>query len=123
VTFHVYLADIFYPEYLAIRYIYILEQSSNIHPTQYHIIHQLPLGSVLEPIGFHSCDCIGDEIREFFNGMNLYQNNKLFEQKQEKFNRLFHCFAGVFNNDTVHCFTYEYFPYGSFRLVSLFRNE
>jgi hypothetical protein len=102
----------------SIRYIYILQQTSDVHPNQYHVTHQLPLGSVLELIGFHSRDCISDEMGEFFHRMKLYQDRKFFEQKQEKFDRLFHCFAGVFNKNTVHCFTYEYFPYGSFRLVS-----
>jgi len=50
--------------------------------------------------------------------MNLYQNEKLFEQKREKFHRLLICFERIFNQDTLHCFTYTFLPYGSFRLVS-----
>jgi hypothetical protein len=102
----------------SIRYVYILQQSINDDRTSFHIAYQLPLGSVLEPIGLNRCDYISNELGEFFNKMNLYQNEKLFEQKQEKFNRLLSCFEGSFNKDTLHYFTYKFLPYGSFRLVS-----
>ena len=97
-----------------VRYLSILKYNDS---TSFHITCQLPLGSVLEPIGLHRLDYISDELREFFNRMNLYHDEKFFEQKQEKFNRLSNCFTRIFNSDAVHCFTYAFFPYGSFRLV------
>jgi len=98
----------------SVRYFYIIQQLFN----ENLIVYQLPLGSVLEPIGLNQNDCISDELREFFNKINLYPNEKLFEQKREKFNRLLNCFQGIFNKDTLHYFTYTYLPYGSYRLVS-----
>jgi len=98
----------------SVRYFYIIQQLFN----ENLIAYQLPLGSVLEPIGLNQSDCISDELREFFNKINLYPNEKLFEQKREKFNCLLNCFQGIFNKDTLHCFTYTYLPYGSYRLVS-----
>jgi len=103
---------------ISVRYFYIIQQLFNENLISYNIVYQLPLGLVLEPIGLNQTDYINDELREFFNKMNLYQNEKLFEQKREKFNRLLNCFESIFNKDTLHCFTYKYLPYGSYRLVS-----
>jgi hypothetical protein len=104
----------------SIRYVYILQQLVDDDTTPFRIAYQIPLGSVLEPIGLNKLDCISDELGEFFQRMNLYPNEKLFEQKREKFQRLLTCFEGIFNRNTSHCFTYTFLPYGSFRLVSLF---
>jgi hypothetical protein len=49
--------------------------------------------------------------------MNLYENEQSYKQKQEKFIKLGSCFAEMFNNETLHCFTHAFLPYGSFRIV------
>ena len=96
-----------------IRYIYILQQSSRI-------THQIPIGPVLEPIGLNKCDFISDELGELFNRLNLYSNEKFFEQKEEKLNRLLSCFERCFNQDVLNYYTYTFLPYGSYRLVCEF---
>ncbi len=107
----------------SVRYIYILQQSSNTKETSFHIAYQIPLGAVLEPIGLNRFDYISCELQEFFNKMNLYENEKSYEQKRDKFHRLSICLEEIFNTNTLHCFTYAFLPYGSFRLVSLFLNQ
>ncbi|CAF0914485.1 unnamed protein product [Adineta steineri] len=94
-----------------VRYISILQKL-----TSFHVIYQLPLGSVLEPIGLNQFGNINCDLEEFFNHMNLYENKKSYEQKQEKFQRLSICFEEIFNKNTLHCFTCAFLPYGSFRL-------
>ena len=106
-----------------VRDLYILRQAPNQHAERYHITHQLPLGAVLEPIGLYRSDLINDELAEYFQRRNLYQDKKFFEQKQEKFARLFQCFQGIFHSNAVHCFTHAFFPYGSFRLVCPFEQQ
>ena len=111
------------PIQFPVRYIYILQQSPNADTISFHIAYQIPLGSVLEPIGLNRFDYISCELEEFFNKMNLYENEKSYEQKREKFHRLSICFEEIFNTNTLHCFTYAFLPYGSFRLVSLLGNQ
>ena len=103
----------------SVRYIYILQQSLD-DPTSFRITYQIPLDSVLEPIGLNPYGYINSDLKEFFNKMNLYVDEKSFEQKHEKFNRLSICFDKIFNKETLHCFTHAFLPYGSFRLVSFF---
>ncbi|CAF3510562.1 unnamed protein product [Rotaria sordida] len=104
------------PIQFPVRYVYILRQTSDDHKTSFHIAYQLPLGSVMEPIGLNPYSNISFELQEFFNKMSLYEDKKSYEQKQEKFNRLSICFEEIFNKNTLHYFTYAFFPYGSFRL-------
>ncbi|CAF1366340.1 unnamed protein product [Rotaria sp. Silwood1] len=104
------------PIQFPVRYIYILRQTSDNHTTSFHIAYQIPLGSVLEPIGLNPFSNISFELQEFFNKINLYENKKAYEQKKEKFNRLSICFEEIFNKNTLNYFTYAFFPYGSFRL-------
>lgn len=111
------------PIRFTVRYIYILRQWPNPQVKRYSIMHQLPLGAVLEPIGLHRNDCISDELGEFFHRKNLYPDEKFFGQKHEKFSRLSRCFDGIFHPDTVHCFTHAFFPYGSFRLVCRYEHQ
>lgn len=101
-----------------IQYIYILQESFEDDGRSFHITSQLPLGSVLEPIGLNQCDYISNDLEEFFNRMNLYQDGKFFEEKQEKFNRLLNYFDEIFNKNTLNYFSYTLHPYGSYRLVS-----
>jgi hypothetical protein len=101
------------PIQFSVRYIYILQKSPDNDTTSFRITYQIPLGSVLEPIGLNQCDYISCELKEYFN-----QNEKSFTQKQEKYNRLSICFNQIFNKDSLHYFTHAFLPYGSFRLVS-----
>ncbi|CAF3086938.1 unnamed protein product, partial [Rotaria sp. Silwood2] len=104
------------PIRFSVQYVYILRQISDDHITSFQIAYQIPLGSVLEPIGLNPLSNISFELQEFFNKTNLYENKKSYEQKQEKFNRLSIYFEEIFNKNTLDHFTYGFFPYGSFRL-------
>ena len=87
----------------------------------FHIIHQLPLGSSLDPIGLSQNHNISSELEELFKTMNLYGNKNSYEQKREKFNRLSIIFKETFNEETLQYFTCSFFSYGSFRLVNLLK--
>ncbi|CAF3416154.1 unnamed protein product, partial [Rotaria sp. Silwood2] len=99
-----------------VEYIYILQRPYDNDTTPFHIVYQLPLGSVLQPINSKQLNCVDRKLQEFFQIMNLYETNESYKRKQEKFEKLSSCFKQMFNKDTLNCFTHSFLPYGSFRI-------
>ncbi|CAF3432228.1 unnamed protein product [Rotaria socialis] len=99
-----------------VHYVYILQRSLDNDTEPFHIAYQLPLGSVLPPINSKQLHSVDEKLQQFFQTMNLYESEQSYQRKQEKFEKLSSCFEQIFNNDTLHCFTHSFLPYGSFRI-------
>ncbi|CAM4806452.1 unnamed protein product [Rotaria magnacalcarata] len=99
-----------------VHHVYILQRPHDNDAEPFHIAYQLPLGSVLPPIDSKQLHSVDARLQEFFQIMNLYEAEQSYQRKQEKFNKLASCFELMFNNDTLHCFTHSFLPYGSFRI-------
>ncbi|CAF4749687.1 unnamed protein product, partial [Rotaria sp. Silwood1] len=99
-----------------VEYIYILQRSHDNDTTPFHITYQLPLGPILQPINSKQLNCVDIKLQQFFQTMNLYETSESYKRKQDKFEKLSSCFEQMFNQDTLHCFTHLFLPYGSFRI-------
>ncbi|CAF1590721.1 unnamed protein product [Rotaria magnacalcarata] len=99
-----------------VPYLYILQRPHDNDTTPFHIVHQIPLGPVLQPIHYRQLNSVHTKLQEFFQTMNLYETHESYKTKQDKFEKLSSCFQQIFNKDTLHCFTHSFLPYGSFRI-------
>ncbi|CAF3602493.1 unnamed protein product [Rotaria sp. Silwood1] len=99
-----------------VQYLYILQRPHDNDTTPFHIVHQIPLGSILQPIHYKQSNSVHIKLQEFFQTMNLYETNESYKRKQEKFQKLSSCFQQIFNKDTLHYFIHSFLPYGSFRI-------
>jgi hypothetical protein len=106
-----------------VRYVYILQRSHDDDTLPFHIAYQIPLGSVLEPIHSKQLPLIDSKLIALFQTMNLYPDEVSHREKHDKLKRLSLAFQSIFNEDTAHCFTHEFLPYGSFRIVSVDLSE
>ncbi|CAF3680828.1 unnamed protein product [Adineta steineri] len=99
-----------------VQYLYILQRSLDDDTTPFQITYQLPLGSVLQPLHSQQLNRFNPKLQQFFQTMNLYENEQSYIRKQDKLNKLASCFDQMFNKDSLHCFTHEFLSYGSFRI-------
>lgn len=106
------------PFYFTARYVSILKQLNGKPP---HTVCQLPIGPVLEPLRFTDHFGVSADLRNFFQQMDLYESEQSYARKHDKLQRLSAVLADVFSANAMHCYTYAFLPYGSFRLVSLAR--
>lgn len=100
-----------------VQYLYILQRPHDNDTTPFQIVHQIPLGSILQSIHYEQLNSVHIKLQDFFQTMNLYETNESYKRKKDKFEKLSSCFRQIFNKDTLHCFTHSFLPYGSFRIV------
>ncbi|CAF1509062.1 unnamed protein product, partial [Adineta ricciae] len=99
-----------------VQYLYILQRPHDNDTTPFHIAHQIPIGHILQSINYKQLNSVHIKLQEFFQVMDLYETNQSYKRKQKKFEQLSSCFQQIFNEDTLHCFTHSFLPYGSFRI-------
>jgi hypothetical protein len=100
-----------------VEYVYILQRPHDDNTTPFHIVHQIPLGPLLQPIHSKQLNSVNTKLQDLFQTMDLYETNQSYKRKQDKFEKLSSCFEQIFNKDTLHYFTHSFLPYGSFRIV------
>ena len=100
-----------------LEYIYILQRPHDDDTTPFQITYQLPLNHVLHPLSSKQSHCVDSQFQKWFDSMNLYENEQSYQRKQDKFQKLSSSFDQIFNEETLHCFTHAFLPYGSFRIV------
>ena len=87
--------------------------------SSYIITHQIPLGSILQPLDPTRSDQIHPDLAHFFSQMNLYPEPIAIRRKQEKFVDLSNSIDRFFMSNPMECFNYELLAYGSHRLVRI----
>jgi endonuclease/exonuclease/phosphatase family metal-dependent hydrolase/2'-5' RNA ligase len=96
-----------------VEYVYVLQRCLKDDTQPFHILYQIPLGTVLPKL--NSIDSV---LKQFFETMNLYESDESYIRKQDKFTKLASCFQQLFNEHSSHHFRHSFVPYGSFRVVS-----